>query len=97
MGFVKAIIRVLTLSCTDAARLMSESLDHRLRPAERIALRAHLFICAACRQYRRQLQFIEDAVRELRAKAERSDDAPISSTALPAEARDRIKRSLRNR
>lgn len=51
------------LSCREASRLMSEARERPLRWRERFALRLHLRVCAACRDFRKQLDFIAAAMR----------------------------------
>ena len=43
------------LSCRQATELMSQEQDRRLSLAERLGLRLHVLICAACENYRRQM------------------------------------------
>jgi predicted anti-sigma-YlaC factor YlaD len=87
VSFGKTIIRVLTLSCSETARLLSASRDHDLPRAERLAMRLHLIICKACRRYERQLALIEEAIRRCQE--------PVATTLTP-EARERLKRTLRD-
>jgi hypothetical protein len=42
---------------------MSEARERPLRWRERFALRLHLRVCAACRDFRKQLDFIAAAMR----------------------------------
>ena len=90
MGFGQSILKVFTLTCADAAKLLSASQDLDLTRAERIALRMHLLICKACRRYRRQLAFIQEAMRKPSASVEPDE----SGRSLSPEARERIKNSL---
>lgn len=57
-----------TLSCKEASRLMSQGQDRDLNVGERLALRAHLAICAACRNFDDQLAFLRRAVKRLSDK-----------------------------
>ncbi len=97
MPLGKAIIRALTLTCDEATRLLSGSQDRDMAGAERLALRVHLFICAACRRYRRQLRFMRDAVRKLLEPSEDDAASVPPGPSLSAEARERIKHNLHNR
>lgn len=54
------------LSCNDATRLMSQEQDRPLGLRERIALRLHVLICDACRNYRRQMDVLRAACRRFR-------------------------------
>lgn len=55
----------MMLSCEEASRLTSESLDHRLRWRERCALLFHLAVCKVCKTYARQIQEIRNLVKDL--------------------------------
>jgi predicted anti-sigma-YlaC factor YlaD len=62
-----------TLSCKEASRLMSQGQDRDLTVGEKLALRAHLAICAACRNFDEQLAFLRRAVRRLAEKDPKGD------------------------
>ena len=47
---------LLSQSCAEATRLLSESQDKPLPLAARVGLRLHLAICGGCRRYRKQLE-----------------------------------------
>ena len=51
------------LSCQQATELMSQEQDRRITLAERFALRLHVWICAACNNYRRQMGILRAACR----------------------------------
>lgn len=59
------------LSCRKASELLSDGLDRRLRPAERLALRLHLVFCKACARVGIQLEFLGAAISR---SAERAGD-----------------------
>jgi putative zinc finger protein len=54
---------VFRLSCKEASKLISEGMDRRLSVTERIALRLHLGICAACTRFTSQVQFLRHALK----------------------------------
>ena len=85
--------RLLNLPCEGMSRLASESLDRELGLMERVALRAHLLYCTACRRYRRQLERMRGALRKLAGDLEAG--APSLGPCLPDDARERIKRALK--
>lgn len=67
------------LSCRDSTELMSEARERPLTRRERLALRLHWAICAACRRFDRQIDVLRDAARRFAARDDgRSgdDDAP---------------------
>lgn len=80
------------LTCKETSYLVSQSLDRRLPWGDRTAVRFHLFVCEACKRFKRQIQFLRAAVRR---GAEQIEDA--STIKLSAPARQRIKRALRSR
>lgn len=80
------------ISCKEATRLVSESLDRRLPLDQRIGLRLHLLLCRFCSRYRRQLLFVRDAVKRCVDQAEGTGF--LANLSLSEEARQEIKRSL---
>jgi predicted anti-sigma-YlaC factor YlaD len=81
------------ISCREATRLASESLDHRLPLGKRLALKMHLLMCSLCRNFARQIEFVQEAARRY---AELEPDMPSpSGMILSADARRRIVQSLR--
>jgi len=55
----------MMLTCKEVSRLASQGLDRRLGLGERVRLRLHLAICDGCRNFRRQLAFLRQAVARL--------------------------------
>lgn len=51
------------MKCRDAHKLVIRAQDEPLPLVDRIALRFHLFICAACSNFRRQMDFLRTACR----------------------------------
>ena len=49
--------------CREIVPLLSESMDRRLTPGERLELRLHLLICAWCARYLKQIKFLRWALR----------------------------------
>lgn len=54
----------MSLTCSEAARLISEGLDRNLSVAERTALRLHVAICVACERVSKQFDFLRRAARQ---------------------------------
>ncbi len=78
------------LTCKEATRLVSESLDHKLPLRQQVAVRVHLLMCKFCARYRKQLLMLRDlAEHPLHLKAMEPH------VTLPQEARERIQRSLK--
>jgi hypothetical protein len=63
------------LSCHEASRLLSDRLDRRLRPWERLALRIHLAMCRGCSRADEQLRFLHKAMSVF-ARRRGKDDPP---------------------
>jgi hypothetical protein len=87
---VRAGIKTMSavFSCREASRLISESQDHPLVMHQRIALRIHTLLCAACRSYERQIIFIDEVFRLRALKG--NPDLPTSES-LDDAARERIR------
>ena len=77
------------LSCKQASRLISQSLDRPLSWRERFSLRLHLVLCDMCTQFRHQLYTMRMAVRKLTRRIEQDE-----SLVLPQQARARIAESI---
>ena len=78
------------LSCKEASRLISHSLDGELPLAVRAGIRFHLLYCKFCSRYKDQITLIKDASRSLSLNDVEGEYSP----ALSPEARHRIKHSL---
>ncbi len=77
------------LSCKDASRLVSQSLDRPISVRERLALGFHLMICKFCRRFTRQLAQVSAAIHGLTRQMEQDE-----SVQLPVEASRRIAMAL---
>jgi predicted anti-sigma-YlaC factor YlaD len=55
----------MTITCKEAARMVSEGLDKKLPPEEQLRLRAHLAICRGCRSISDRMAFLRRAVRKI--------------------------------
>jgi len=51
-------MKMLIFNCQRVARLVSESMDHKLSPGRRLGMRFHLLMCRHCARYQKQLLFI---------------------------------------
>lgn len=81
------------LTCKEASELVSQSYERRLSWAERLGLRLHLAICAACAQFARQMRFLRAAVR-----AFGTTGTELGATErLPPEAKQRIADALKRK
>ncbi|HZS69154.1 MAG TPA: zf-HC2 domain-containing protein [Burkholderiales bacterium] len=55
----------MKLSCKEASRLLSQSMDREMSVGELARLRLHLMLCDACRNFERQLKQLRHAVMRL--------------------------------
>jgi len=55
----------MKLSCKEASRLLSQSMDRKMSVGELARLRLHLTLCDACRNFDRQLKQLRQAVMRL--------------------------------
>ena len=85
---------MLTLTCKRAAALLSASMDRALTLRERLPLRLHLRVCAACRRFKTQLLLLRRALRRRARLIE--EQSAANDPALPPDVRARLKRNLRN-
>lgn len=81
------------LTCKDASHLISERLERPLGVRERWGLRLHLWLCANCRRFERQMALLRQALRKLGQRAE----AELQDRDLEPEARERIRQALAER
>jgi hypothetical protein len=87
------LIRI-TPPCQDMTRLLSEAMDRPLPLGIRIKMRLHFLICKWCERYKNQLLFLRQALRRKPDEFEGEVAAPSAS--LSPEAKDRLKRVIRN-
>ena len=73
------------LSCKNASKIISQSLDRPLAMRECFALSLHLFICKYCKRFSQQLQTLRVALPASLKAIE--DDATVE---MPREAKNRI-------
>ena len=58
----------MKLSCREASRLISDSMDRPLAKYERVSLCLHLLLCRNCRHFAGQLKIMRQGIREGRQK-----------------------------
>ena len=65
------------LTCKEASRLVSESLDRSLDLRERLSLKVHLMMCTGCTQFNRQMAHLRKLTKQYAAGAftEAADEA----------------------
>ncbi len=87
------LIRV-TPTCQEMTRLLSDAMDRPLPWRTRVLMRLHFLICKWCERYKHQLRFLRQAVRR---HPEQVSPEVTDAPALSSEAKDRLKRTLRER
>ena len=92
---VRGLLRVLTLTCREAARLVSDACDRDLTRGEGAALGLHLIACGSCRRYRAQIGRLGAAIDRL-AGPGGTDEGPETAVVggLPPDVRERIVQAL---
>ncbi len=80
--------------CKEAARLLSESLDHKLTFWQRAGLQFHMFLCRFCRHFSRDLHRFDAALRTYSQQIDAN--GVLEQVALGPEARQRILRAIEN-
>jgi hypothetical protein len=61
----QVIPKAMKISCKEASRLISQSMDERLSFPQRVKLRVHLLICDACYNFNRNMRLLRQAVARL--------------------------------
>lgn len=80
-------------NCSEVSKKVSQSMDTSLPLSHRLAIRMHVMMCRHCARFRGQLFLL----RYLSLQDGTKDLPPEAPEGLSAEARERIKSSLRNR
>jgi len=73
---LKNVLLILTLTCDQAAELMSRAQDITLSRSERWALSFHLLICRLCRKYKRQLKLLRAIMNKISDPRTYEDKTP---------------------
>ncbi len=55
----------MKLTCKEVSHLVSQGLDRELGWGERMRVRIHLAICHGCTNFKKQMDFLRRAMREL--------------------------------
>ncbi|NJD06375.1 MAG: zf-HC2 domain-containing protein [Methylococcaceae bacterium] len=78
------------LTCKEASRLLSQSMDQPLPRLKRMELRVHVWMCSACSNVEKQLLFLRRAAQQLDDGETRTNQVGLSR-----EARERIRKAVR--
>ena len=84
------------MSCREATRLVSESLDRPLSLKERLALQVHLFTCRNCMRYQSQIRRMRRAVDDYAQEQQRDGEGPVLSSEARRCLQSRIERVLKS-
>ncbi len=77
------------ITCKEATRLISESMDGKLPLGRRIALRIHLLMCKLCPRFLHQMLFVKGTTDHYQKEVEEDPSYSLSTN-----ARERIKSLL---
>jgi len=78
------------LTCKEASKIVSESMERPLSLHERWSLRLHLWMCGNCRRFSRQMHLLR---KTMRSWVHRQDEANQKSNLSP-DARERIRKAI---
>ena len=87
----------LMISCREASRLLSDSMDSPLPLSRRMGLRLHLLVCHVCRRVVRQVRGLEAAFRGFSKLTGEAGEDPAGIGRLSPDARARIRSALGGR
>ena len=79
-------------TCKEVTRLASDAMERKLPLRQRIDMKMHFLICAACLRYFKQLHFMKEIASQHESQAVEAATSPDAT--LASEARARIKRRL---
>ena len=79
-----------TPSCAEMSQLTSRALEQPLTLKMRLKMRLHFVICAWCRRYFEQINFLHNTAPKLGLQL-----GELPGRGLPAEAKERIKNQMR--
>ena len=77
-------------SCKTASELTAIETHRHLSLRERVSLMVHRLICEPCRRYKRQMQYVDNAMSQIDAH-----DIPQKFT-MDQQARERIRAKMNN-
>ena len=77
------------LNCRQVTRLVSQSMDAKLRWYQWLGMRIHLLYCVWCRRYASQIHFLHKACKQSGSEPEASP-----SHTLSAEAKEKMRARL---
>ena len=69
------------LNCRQVTRLVSQSMDTKLRWYQWLGMRIHLLYCVWCRRYASQIRFLHKTCNQLAPETQTSPSHTLSSEA----------------
>ena len=84
------ILDFFDCSCKNIAKLVSESMDHRVSITKRWKIKFHLALCEFCRHYKEQLETVRNLARGFIKEGSEID----GESQLKSSARERMKKLL---
>ena len=78
--------------CKDVSYLISRSMDQKLPLRIRLGIKFHLMMCDLCLRYKEHLTLIHKSI--LKIETDKEKKFPI--TPLPDQAKEKIKKQLKN-
>ena len=79
----------INIDCKQMARLISDSLDSAMPPAERTRMRLHLVMCETCRNVDEQMGFLRRTMHQLgREQVSQPGPSPNNRSSLPDQTRE---------
>ena len=85
------------MKCKEIGRLVSEGRDRELSFYQRLNVRMHLAMCAMCRRFAKQLDFIGRLTRTAGQSSSLLVEGGILEEELSPDAKSRIKQELSRR
>ena len=83
------LLEIITPSCKNVTRMMSEAMDRPLSLRKRVAIYGHRLICVWCDRYYRQLHLMRDRSKKFHLHLEE-----ISKVELIPEVKTKIKLAM---
>jgi hypothetical protein len=83
------------LNCRQVTRLVSQSMDTKLRWYQWLGMRIHLLYCVWCRRYASQIRFLHKACDQLDPETQASPSHTLSSEAKE-KMRARLQEAMKN-
>ena len=96
MSLLSDMQKIFGLTCGEASKLLSDGMERTLTRPERIGLRLHLWICRACRRFRRQIRLLSTLMHWLSQEDPPESSAPGLSEDSRARLHDAVQKASRS-